>query len=101
MKTLIRRLARSRHAVYGALAQGVLTVGVGLFLQAKSSPSMQLSPVLVVVIGVVAVVLAAAVLVATFLVRPVFEGEIIDPQQPQLPDVRTHMRRTPELPQAA
>jgi asparagine N-glycosylation enzyme membrane subunit Stt3 len=101
MKTLIRRLARGRHAVYGALVQGVLAVLVGLFLQTKNTPNMQLSAVVLIVIGAGAVILAVMALVATYRVSPVVEGEIVALQQPQLPDVRTHMRRTPELTQAA
>lgn len=101
MKSLIRRLARVRHAVYGALLQGVLTVAVGLFFQAQHTPNMQLNPVFLIAFGGTVAVLAAAMVVATYLVDPVLEGEVVVLQQPQLPDVQTHMRRTPELSQVA
>ena len=65
---------------------------------------------LMIVLGSMAIVLTTAVLVAVRTVAPApasaprmpaLEGTIVDAQQPQLPDVRTHTRRTPELPQAA
>lgn len=101
MKSYVRRLARNRHAVYGALLQGVIITAGGLVLQAHKSSNMQIGALSLIVIGVVAVVAAGAALVATFVVKPLHEGTIVDPQQPQLPDVQTHMRCTHALSQAA
>jgi len=101
MKSLIRRLTRVRHAVYGALLQGVLTALAGLYFQAQHVPNLQMSPVFLIVLGGAVAVLATAAAISTYVVDPVLEGVVVDVQQPQLPDVRTHTRRTPELPQAA
>lgn len=101
MKPLIRRLARVRHAVYGILLQGVLTVLAGLYFQANQPSTMQLSPILLIVLGGTVASLATVAVIATYVVNPLLEGEILVMQQPQLPDVQTHMRCTPELSQAA
>lgn len=101
MKSYVRRLARARHAVYGALLQGVVALALGLVLQANKPSSMQISAVALVVIGAGSVVAAGVALVATYRVRPVLEGTIVDPRQPQLPDAQVNMHCAPELPQAA
>lgn len=87
MKSTVRRLARVRHAVVAVILQGVAMIIVGLV---QSNNVLMLG-------GIVSVLLAAGALAATYLVVPVFEGEVVVPQQPQLPDVRTHMRAPTEL----
>lgn len=91
MKSTVRRLARVRHAVVAVILQGVAMISVGLI---QSSVVLMLG-------GIASVLLAVSALVATYLVTPVLEGEIFVSQQPQLPDVRTHMHAPTELPQAA
>lgn len=91
MKSFIRRLACVRHAVAAVILQGAVLASAGLF---------QTSVVLVVG-GIVVILLAAVALVATFVVVPVVEGEVVVLQQPQLPDVRAHAPRTRELVQAS
>lgn len=101
MKPLLRRLARGRHAVYGTLAEGVLTTIAGLMFQAQPAHNLQISPTTLLAIGIASIVLATATLIATYLVDPVLVGEIVEIKQPQLPDVQVHTHRTPELSQAA
>ena len=93
---LIRTLARLRHAVYGNVLMGAVLTIAGL-VQAN---------VALMGAGIGWILLSCVVLVLTFTIdrgtaELTFVGEIVVPQQPQLPDVQTHMRCTPELPQAA
>lgn len=90
MKSIIRRLARVRHAVAGNILMGAVAALGGLF---------QANPALVIG-GIAMILLAAAALVATFVVEPALEGQIYVVQQPQLTDVRAHVPRTKELAQA-
>lgn len=90
MKTCIHRLAQVRHAVYGNVLMGAVMTIAGLFQASQA----------LMVGGICWILVSITVLVLTHLVSPVLEGEIVVLQQPQLPDVQTHMRRTPELTQA-
>jgi membrane associated rhomboid family serine protease len=102
MKTIIRRLARGRHAVYAAIAEGVIATLFGVYLQTQPARELQDNPLMTpgtfIGLGITGIVLAGAALIATYVVSPVLEGEIVG-QQPQLPDVQTHMRRTHDLSQ--
>lgn len=91
MKPFIRRLARVRRAVTTVILQGLVAAGAGL-LQANTA---------LLVGGIVAILLAVSVLVATYRVDPVLEGVIVELRQPQLPDVQTHTHCTRELAQAS
>lgn len=105
MKSMIRSLARSRHAIRGNVIIGVVTVVAGWLLQAHDArhtgTPAQISPLAVIVLGIVVIVAASVALVATYLVEPVLVGEIVVAQQPQLPDVRAHAPHMKELAQAA
>jgi hypothetical protein len=106
MNTLIKRLGRNRHAVYGTLLTGATTIGAGLYFKAEHVPTMQdtplLSPLGLIVLGSLSTLLAVAILIAIRTApAAAVKGVIVVPQQPQLSDVQTHTRRTPELPQAA
>lgn len=83
--TTIRTLTRVRTAVYGNVAMGVVITVAGL-IQAS---------VALMYAGTFWTLSAAAALILTFLVdrgtaEVVFEGQVVDLQQPQLPDVRAH-----------
>lgn len=105
MKSFVRRMARVRHAVYGTILQGVMTALAGLYLNVMNVPNRQqnplLDPTVITGLGLVVVVLATVLVVATYRVAPVLEGEIVAMQQPQLPDVQAHTRSHTDLPQAA
>jgi hypothetical protein len=105
MKSFVRRLPRIRHAVYATVLQGVIMAAAGLYFDLKNIPNRQdnplLDPPVLMGLGVTVAVLATVLVVASYLVAPVLEGEIVVLQQPQLPDVQTHMRPHHELPQAA
>ncbi len=106
MKTLIRRLARVRHAVIGNVLMGVILVVAGAIqyknaLYATPEQPAEISPTALMVAGAFWILLSAVTLVATYRVEPVLEGEIVVLQQPQLPDVQVHTHRTKELAQAS
>lgn len=106
MKSLIRRLARVRHTVYGNVLMGVAAVIAGLIqyknaLYATSPQAPQITPTQLMVGGGIWILISAVTLVATYRVQPVLEGEIVVLQQPQLPDVQVHAHRTKELAQAS
>lgn len=105
MKSFVRRLANVRHAVYGFLIQGVIVAAAGLYFDVNNIENHQDNPLFaapfLIGFGALCAVLGAGLVVATHLVEPVLEGEIVVLQQPQLPDVQTHTRPHPELPQAA
>jgi hypothetical protein len=104
MKTIIRRLARRRHAVYATLGQSVIAVLLGLYFQTQGIHEMQDNPLMtprtVIGLGIAGIVLAITALIATYMVSPVLEGVIVG-LQPQLPHVQTHTRCTTDLSQAA
>lgn len=92
MKSLIRRLARVQHAVAGNVLLGVIGVVAGLIQD----------NVVLLVGGIAWILLATAVLVATYLVDPVIEGEVLYfEQQPQLTGVRAHAAHTKESAQVS
>lgn len=94
MKTLIRNLSRVRPALASHIGLGVVVTLGGLIIAHR----------VVLLIGILAILSGAAALVATFLVDPVLEGQVLvreHVQQPQLPDVQTHTRRAKELAQAS
>jgi hypothetical protein len=91
IKKLFRRLAKVRHAVYGNVLMGVITTVAGLI---QANHAFMLG-------GITWVLVSISALVATHLVEPVLEGVVVELQQPQLPDVQVHMRRTYDLSQAA
>lgn len=105
MKSFVRRMARVRHAVYGVIVQGVILALAGLYFDLKNVPNRQQNPLfeppVLIGLGLTAVLLATVLVVATYRVAPVLEGEIVVLQQPQLPDVQTHTRPHTDLPQAA
>jgi hypothetical protein len=77
--------------VYAVTLQGVVCTVAGL-IQGN---------VALMVCGIVAILLSLALVVVTYVVAPVHQGEIVVRQQPQLTDVRTHVRRTKELAQVS
>jgi hypothetical protein len=105
MKAFVRRLAKVRHAVYGNIVLGVMTALAGLYFDLANIQNRQQNPLFepAVLMGLgTTVALAATVLVvATYLVAPVLEGEVIVLQQPQLPDVQTHTRSHTDLARVA
>ena len=93
---IIAILARVRPAVRGNAAIGAVAAIAGV-LQANR---------LLMGAGIAWILISVAALVLTYVVdrgtaEMVIQGTIVDPRQPQLPDVQTHMHCTPELPQAA
>lgn len=81
---------------YGLLVHGAVVTVAGLIMPRNNTE--------VLVAGVLMLVAAAVLMVLSALAgrKPeVLVGEIVGVQQPQLTDVQAHMRRAPELPQAA
>lgn len=103
MKTFISSLARRRYALYGMASQGAMSALFGLYFRARGLRQMQenplMTPSMLIGLGIASIVLAAAGLIATYVIKPV--AALVVPQQPQLPDVQVHKHRTPELPKAA
>jgi hypothetical protein len=76
MKTIIRRLARRRHAVYATLGQSVIAVLLGLYFQTQGIHEMQDNPLMtprtVIGLGIAGIRLAKTFewLTRAFQIRP-------------------------------